>query len=219
MTNPPSSTNWVTSSRGNPTTAAKSTSPTKASQFVTRTIGRSSTTGSADRLEDFQRVLQPRALALEKEALQDPDIRQALEQRDLQIRYWRACASALADSDLTLRENDPAKGRVVCRFARLDDGIRFGVQYYPSNNDLTVYLGVTSSASRNQRRLFKDMLEAQIPELETLVGQKLHVQDPYFWVAISADLKAQSDWPRQHQWIKETGNKFITVLKPRLAIP
>ena len=172
-----------------------------------------------DRLEDFQRVLQPRALALEKEALQDPDIRQALEQRDLQIRYWRACASALADSDLTLRENDPAKGRVVCRFARLDDGIRFGVQYYPSNNDLTVYLGVTSSASRNQRRLFKDMLEAQIPELETLVGQKLHVQDPYFWVAISADLKAQSDWPRQHQWIKETGNKFITVLKPRLAIP
>ena len=172
-----------------------------------------------DRLEDFQRVLQPRVLALEKEALQDPDIRQALEQRDLQIRYWRACTSALAGSHLTLHENDPAKGRMFCRFAPLDDGIRFGIQYYPSNNSLTVYLGVTSSASRNQRRLFKDMLEAQIPELETLVGQKLHVKDPYFWVAISADMKAQPDWPRQHQWIKETGKKFITVFKPRLAIP
>ena len=62
-------------------------------------------------------------------------------------------ASALADSHLALHENDPAKGRVICRFAPLDDGIRFGIQYYPSDNSLTVYLGVTSSASRNQRRL------------------------------------------------------------------
>jgi hypothetical protein len=36
-----------------------------------------------DRLEDFQRVLQPRVIALEKEALKDPDTRQALEQRKL----------------------------------------------------------------------------------------------------------------------------------------
>jgi hypothetical protein len=48
-----------------------------------------------DRLEDFQRVLQPRVLAFEKEALQDPVSRQALERRELQINYWRACASAL----------------------------------------------------------------------------------------------------------------------------
>ena len=172
-----------------------------------------------DRLEDFQHVLQPRVLALEKEALKDPDIREALEQRDLQTRYWRACASSLTCSPLTLRENDPAKGQTVCRFAPLDDGIRFGIQCYPSNDSLTVYLGVTSSASRNQRRLFKDMHEAQIPELETLIGQKLHVKDPYLWVAITADIKAQVDWPRQHQWIKDTGEKFLTVFKPRLAIP
>jgi hypothetical protein len=63
------------------------------------------------------------------------------------------------------------------------------------------------------------MLEAQIPELEILIGQKLHVEDPYVWVAISADIKAQPDWPRQHQWTKETGEKFIAVFKPRLAIP
>ncbi len=171
-----------------------------------------------DRLEDFQRVVQPRVLALEKEALQDPNIRRSLEQRELQIKYWRACASALVGSQLTLRENDPAKGRTVCRFSPLDDGIQFGIQCYPSGDSLTVYWGVTSSASRNQRRLFKEMLETQIPDLQSLIGQKLHIKAPYLWVAIPADIKAQPDWSRQHQWIKDTGEKFLSVFKPRLAI-
>jgi hypothetical protein len=35
-----------------------------------------------DRLEDFQRVLQPRVIKLEQQALQDPDIRQSIELRD-----------------------------------------------------------------------------------------------------------------------------------------
>ena len=169
-------------------------------------------------MEDFQRVLQPRVLALEKEALEDPVIRQALERRELQINYWRACASALVGSQLTLRENDPAKGRTVCRFSPLDDGIQFGIQCSRSGDSLTVYWGVTSSASRNQRRLFKEMLETQIPELESLIGQKLHIKAPYLWVAIPADIKAQPDWRRQHQWIKDTGEKFLSVFKARLAI-
>ena len=62
------------------------------------------------------------------------------------------------------------------------------------------------------------MLETQIPELESLIGQKLHIKAPYLWVAIPADIKAQPDWPRQHQWIKDTGEKFLSVFKARLAI-
>ena len=62
------------------------------------------------------------------------------------------------------------------------------------------------------------MLESQIPELESLIGQKLHIKDPYLWVAISADFKAQADWPRQHRWITDTAEKFLNVFKPRLAI-
>jgi uncharacterized protein with ParB-like and HNH nuclease domain len=171
-----------------------------------------------DRLEDFQRVLRPRVLASEREAMQDPEIRQALAQRELQKKYWRACAAALAGASVSLRESDTASGRTFCRFAPLDDGISFGSQYYPSDASICVYLGVTSSAGRNQRRLFKELIESQIPEVERTIGQKVNIEDPYVWVAISGDIRVQADWPRQHQWIRESAEKFVGVFKPRLAI-
>ena len=71
---------------------------------------------------------------------------------------------------------------------------------------------------RNQRRLFRELIESHIPELEALIGQQLHLKDPYFWVAISGDIKAQQDWPRQHQWIREIAGKFLSVFKPRIGI-
>ena len=163
-------------------------------------------------------MFQPRVVTLEQEALNVPELRQAHEQRALQAQYWRACSSALAGSQIALRENDPVKGQTVCRFNTLDDGIRFRIQYYPSDTSLCVYLGVSSSAARNQRRLFRELIESHIPELEALIGQQLHLKDPYFWVAISGDIKAQQDWPRQHQWIKEIAGKFLSVFKPRIGI-
>jgi hypothetical protein len=171
-----------------------------------------------DRLEDFQRVLQPRVIALEKEALNDPELRQSFEQRELLVKYWRACSAALTGSQLSFRENEPGAGKTVCRFKPLDDGVNFGIQYYPSISILCVYLGVLSSAARKQRQLFKELVESHIPELETQIGEKLHWEDPYFWVSITADIGATSDWPRQHQWVKETAEKFIATFKPRLAI-
>jgi hypothetical protein len=171
-----------------------------------------------DRLEDFQRVFRPRVLALEREALQDPEIRQALAQRELQTKYWRACASVLAGASVSLRESDTANGRTFCRFGSLDDGISFGSQCYPSDASICVYLGVTSAAGRNQRRLFKELIESQIPEVEGVIGQKVNLEDSYVWVAISGDIKIQEDWPRQHQWIRESAEKFVSVFKPRLAI-
>jgi hypothetical protein len=50
------------------------------------------------------------------------------------------------------------------------------------------------------------------------IGEKLHWEDPYFWVSIPADIGTSSDWPRQHQWVKETAEKFIATFKPRLGI-
>lgn len=171
-----------------------------------------------DRLEDFQRVLKPRVLTLEQEALQDTDIRLALEQRDLQIRYWRACASTLAGSRLTIRDKDPDRGWTYCRFSPLDDGLEFGIQLYPANDSLTIYFGVKGSASTKQRRLFKEILETQVPAIETLIGEKLHIKAPYVWLKISASLKAESDWAQQYQWIRNAGEKFLSVIKSRLAI-
>ena len=171
-----------------------------------------------DRLEDFQRVLQPRVITLEKEVLNDPGLRQAHEQRGLQEKYWQSCAAALAGSQLAMRVNDPSKGWTYCRFTELDDGIRFGVQYYPSIKSLYLYFGVPNDAGRNHRRLFKELLETHIPELETLLGEKLHLDDPYLSAVLSADMKTMDDWPRQHQWIRETAEKFLAVFKPRIGI-
>jgi len=171
-----------------------------------------------DRLEDFQRVLQPRVIALEKEALNDPELRQAHEQRGLQEKYWRACSAVLAGSQLAFRDYDLPKGQTVCRFNPLDDGVKFGVQYYPSVRSLYLYFGVPNGAGRNQRRLFKELLETHIPELETLLGEKLHLDDPYLSAVLPADMKTMEDWPRQHQWIRETAEKFLTIFKPRIGI-
>jgi len=171
-----------------------------------------------DRLEDFQRVLQPRVIALEQAALDIPEIRQKLEQHNLLTSFWQASSSALSGSCLALRPNDQIKGKTYCRFAPVDDGVRFGVGCNPSREELTVYWSVVASAPRNQRQLFKELLETQIPELEAAIGQKLHIKRNYLWVETSANIKSQADWPQQQQWIKEAGEKFLTVLKSRLAI-
>jgi len=171
-----------------------------------------------DRLEDFQRVLQPRVVALEKEALNVPELRQAYEQRGLLVRYWRACAVALAGSQISFRENAPEAGRTLCRFKPLDDGVYFGAQYYPTTSNLCVYFAVWSSAGRNQRRLYKELVESHIPELEKQIGETLHWEDPYFWVSVEADIANVADWPRQHQWVKAMAEKFVATFKPRLGI-
>ena len=171
-----------------------------------------------DRLEDFQRIIQPRVIALEKEALNDPELRVAHEQRSLQEKYWRACSAILSSSQLAFRDSDLSKGQIVCRFNPLDDGIKFGLQYFHWDKTLCLFLGVPPSAGRNTRRLFKELIETHMPELETLVGQTLHLDDPYLSVFIPADIKAFDDWPRQHQWALETAEKFLAVFKSRLEI-
>jgi len=171
-----------------------------------------------DRLEDFQRVLQPRVNQLENEALNVPELRQAYEQRGLLVRYWRACSAVLAGSHLSFRENAPDAGRALCRFQPPDDGASFGVQYYPAISQLCLYFAVWGSAARNQRRLYKELVECHIPELENHIGEKLHWEDPYFWVSVSADIANEADWPRQHQWVREMGEKFLAAFKTWLAI-
>ena len=129
-----------------------------------------------------------------------------------------ACSAALTAPQPAFRPGDLLKGQTVCRFDSLDDGIKFGVQYYSSVTSFYLYFGVTNSAGRNHRRLFKELIETHIPELETLLGEKLHLDDPYLSAVLPADMKAIEDWPRQHQWVRETAEKFLTVFKPRLGI-
>ena len=53
------------------------------------------------------------------------------------------------------------KGQTVCRFNTLDDGIRFGIHVLPIHRN-RVYLGVSSSAPPDERRLFKNRLTKAI---------------------------------------------------------
>lgn len=86
----------------------------------------------------------------------------------------------MAGSQLAFRENAPDAGRSVCGFTPPDAGVNLGAQYHPSTSSLCVYLDVSTSAGRNQRRLYKDLVESHIPELETQIGETLHWSDPYF---------------------------------------
>jgi hypothetical protein len=79
-------------------------------------------------------------------------------------------------------------------------------------------LGVSSSAGRNQRRLYKELVESHIPELGNEIGESLRWSDPYFWVAIPAAIANTDDWPRQHQWVRTMAEKFVATFKPRLGI-
>ena len=171
-----------------------------------------------DRLEDFQRVLVPRVNQLEQQALQDPEIKQTIEQREQLADYWRTCATSMKSPPATLRENEPGKGRDYCRFTSLEEGVKFGAQIKAKDSLLSVYLGVAPSAPRKQRNCFKDLVENHIGELEAQLGQKLHLFGNYFWVATSANLNDRADWPRQHQWVLDTAEKFVAVFKPRLGI-
>ncbi len=172
-----------------------------------------------DRLEDFQRVLQPRVLALEKEALSDSEIRKSIEKRDLLAAYWQACSKAIGGSSVAFRENDFHKGRTYCRFNEVDVGVRFGSDVDLKDGEIGIYLSVDKSAERKVRNNFKALIEDGISSLESQLGQKLHWYDPYFNVITTGDITNKCDWPRQHQWIKETAGKVLAVFKLRLGIP
>lgn len=171
-----------------------------------------------DRLEDFQRVLHARVVALEAQALSDPEVREEIEQRELKREYWRACATSMSNPVFSMRERDIVNGRHYCRLAALDDGIRLGAELSLGSKYLIVYLGVKSTATPNQRRIFKQMTDHQLEELTSVVGQPLRKSDRYLWVHLEGDVASKADWQRQHAWIKDSASKFHEVFKPRLGI-
>lgn len=171
-----------------------------------------------DRFEDFKRVLVPRAIRFEAEALQDPALRHGVEQREQLAAYWTECSKVLTGSTLAFRENDPRKGRRYCRFLLLDTGISFGAQYYAEDSTVCVYLGVFDSADRKHRTAAKDLSENHLMELKTQLGEELLWSDSYFSASAPATIADRADWPRQHKWIRETAEKFAATFKPRLGL-
>ncbi len=172
-----------------------------------------------DHLEDYLRVFKPKVVKLEEEVLRDPGLRRKIEKRERFIEYWNACAIELAGSALRLRESEPNAGRIYCRFEQVDTGIYFGTQYYDSDGGwICVYFGVSKKAGRRLRSMFKELAENHRAELEALMGGELEWWDPYLSIYGEANIEAKEDWPRQHKWIREKGEKLLREFTRRLNI-
>jgi hypothetical protein len=164
-------------------------------------------------------VFKPRVIKFEEEALRDPELRRKIEKRERLIEYWNACAIELAMSALRFRENEPNAGRIYCRFEQIDTGIYFGTQYYDSDGGwICIYFGVSKKAGRRLRSIFKDLAETHRTELETLIGEELEWSDPYLSIYKEANIEEKEDWPRQHKWIREKGEKLLGEFTKRLNL-
>jgi hypothetical protein len=111
-----------------------------------------------DRLEDFKRVLAPRAVRLEAEALQDPALRQSVEQREQLAAYWAACRQALSGSALLF-------GRMTLAMAAA-----------------TVASNSSKVASISARNIMRRMLPFAFISASTTLRSESHVPWPRSWV-------------------------------------
>ncbi len=171
-----------------------------------------------DRVEDFQRVLVPRVLSLEAQALKDPAHKQSVVKRDRLVAYWTECSNRLTGAHLAFRDGDTHLGRNYCRFNHLDTGVTMGVQYYADASSMCIYLGVSKSAGRKARGLAKELGENRHEELNSEFGEEVTWSDPYFTVWTSAKVEEEADWPRQHHWMRETAEKMAKIFRSRLNL-
>lgn len=172
-----------------------------------------------DRLEDYLRVFKARVEKAEEEVISDPDLRRKIEKRERMIAYWNACAAELANTPIRFRDNEVNAGRSYCRFEHIDTGISFGVQYYDSDAGwLCVYFGVSKKAGRRLRSMFKELAESHRGELEALMGEELEWLDPYLSIYKEANIEEKEDWPRQHKWLREKGEKLLGEFTIRLNL-
>ena len=171
-----------------------------------------------DKLEDYLRVLKPRVETFEQEALADQGIKEEVDRYHQFFEYWKACAEEMQGSTVRFRERELAGGRKTCKFERIDTGISFGAQCYPEYEGVYVYFGVADSAGRKLRSKFLDLHNREVAALEAELGEKLEWSDSYVWATLPAKIQDTLDWPRQHEWIRATAEKFLKVFKSRLGL-
>jgi len=171
-----------------------------------------------DKLEDFLRVLKPRVEMLEQEAMADPVIRHEVESYHQFVEYWKACAKDMQGAATQVRESELERGRKTCSFEKIETGIFFAAQCYPDEGAVYVSFGVLDSAGRKLRSRFTDLHNREVAALELELGEKLTWNDYYVWATLPAKPEDKADWPRQHKWIRQTAEKFLSVFKSRLDL-
>jgi hypothetical protein len=62
------------------------------------------------------------------------------------------------------------------------------------------------------------MAENQKTSLESTIAEELEWKDPYLSIYTESRLDDKEDWPRQHKWIREKGEKILTEFTKRLNL-
>ena len=171
-----------------------------------------------DRLMDFMRVFKPRVEALEKKVLEDPKLRQQVEDRRMLVAYWTACANVFAGARLCIRVGDAGRGRHYCRFEQPEQDVSPGVWYSKKHQMLGVYFRVGSRAPTKTRTAFREVTGAGLQELKTAIGPGVELDDPYLVVSQKAVIDDPSIWRIQHEWLRIQAEKLMDELAPRLGL-
>ena len=143
------------------------------------------------------------------------------ETKQVRLKYWTTMIAALKAANSKFNCYKPAAKSYLKVKSPLPD-YSAGFEVYVPNGSIAVYFGSYNSESIEALRLiFLD----QKAELEKEVGGQIKLTDngenKRFWVEVllNSNPRDESDWPRQHEWLKTTLEKLVTAITKRLALP
>lgn len=141
----------------------------------------------------------------------------------LQLEYWTAFRQYLQQSGTFIRPTKPlpqtwmniALGRTGFYLSAIASMYDSAAQTF-DGNELRAEFAINAD---NAKQYFA-AVESQKPELERALGEPLVWHNPpdsksaKVYLRRSADLEDRSDWPRQHQWLREKLEKLHRTFAP-----
>lgn len=141
------------------------------------------------------------------------------ETQELRLRYWTAFLAFLKTT----------KSPIQCKEAVADywlrgkspiSGLRCGFEMSVRDQYCDVYFGASNAGRiESLRRVHSERRQEFESEMGEVVEWWDHTEGGKFWV--TAHLKVNpsdiADWARQHQWLKETADKFLRILPKYLV--
>ncbi len=135
------------------------------------------------------------------------------KRQQFRVKYWTALADYLKASRSSLHFSGPTRSTYV--WARWSlQGLRCGFQISVKNKFIYVFLGTLDA---DKVHVLEQFREQRIKALEKDFGARIEWEEYQdknrIWLYISqeADPSDTKDWPRQHEWMKDTSEKLVSV--------
>jgi hypothetical protein len=141
------------------------------------------------------------------------------ETEKIRLKYWTAMIAALKTANSSFNCYKPA-AKSYLKIKPPISGYSTGFEVYVPDERIGVYFGSYNSEQIEElRRLVLDHKAA----LEKEVGEAIELTDngenKRFWIEliVNSNPRKESDWPRQHEWLRATLEKLIAAVAKRLA--